>query len=130
MADHPDAQTARAAMEAFSKGDMPTFTASLSDDVVWHAPGANRFSGTFNGKGDVMARFKEQAESGAALTFDDIHDIVANDEHVVAMLTLRLTKGDDVLTTPSVFVMHIRDGKLAEFWGMNERQAELDALLG
>jgi ketosteroid isomerase-like protein len=130
MADHPNAQIARTAMEAFSKGDFETFAATIADDVVWHAPGTNRFSGSREGKAASMARFREQQEAGFVLTFEDIHDVLANDAHTVAMLTIRFTRGDDSVTSPSVFVMHIQDGKLAEFWAMNEDQAAVDAFFG
>lgn len=130
MDEHPHVAIARNAMESFNKGDMDGFTATLADDVVWHAPGHNRFSGEFRGKEANLARFKAQAESGIHISFDDLHDVVGNDEHVVALLTFRAASGDDVVVTPSVFVMHVRDGKLVEFWAMNERQAEIDALIG
>ena len=130
MADHPNAQTARDAMEAFSKGDFDTFVASIADDVRWHAPGNNRFSGLRDGKAAAMARFMEQREAGFVLRFEDIHDILASDDHVVALLTVTFSRGDDSISNHAVFVMHIRDGKLAEFWAMNERQSDIDAFLG
>jgi ketosteroid isomerase-like protein len=130
MADHPNAQIARTAMEAFSKGDFDTFVATLDDGVVWHAPGNNRFSGVREGKQAVMGRFMEQRESGFVLSFEDIHDVLGNYDHVVALLTIRFAGPDEVVTGHSVFTMHIRDGKLVEFWAMNEDQAAVDALFG
>ena len=117
-------------MEAFSKGDFDTFVGTLADDVVWHAPGSTRFSGVREGKPAAMARFMEQREAGFVLTFEDIHDVLANDDHVVAMLTIRFARGDESISGPSVFVMHVRDGKLVEFWAMNEDQAAIDAFFG
>ena len=130
MADHPNAQIARTAMEAFSKGDFDTFVGTLADDVRWHAPGNNRFSGPREGKQATMARFMEQREAGFVLSFEDIHDVLGNDDHVVALLTIRFTHGDDSISSPSIFVMHVRDGKLVEFWAMNERQDDVDAFFG
>ena len=129
MGEHPNAQIARSAMEAFSKGDLETFAATLDDAVVWHAPGVNQYSGERRGKADTLARFRQQAEDGVQIGFDDIHDVLGSEEHVVALLTIHFSKGEESVSMPSVFVMHIREGKLAEFWAMNERQAEVDALL-
>ena len=129
MAEHPNVQTARTGMEAFNKRDLEGFAATVHDDVVWHAPGKNKFSGDFVGKAATLQRFKDQAESGVSLEFVDIHDVVGGDEHVVALLTVRVTAPGGELTNPSVFVMHVRDGKLNEFWAMNENQAEIDKLL-
>jgi ketosteroid isomerase-like protein len=130
VTDHPNAALARSAMDAFNQGDLEAFAATIHDDVVWHAPGANRFSGERAGKASSLERFKEQAQDGLRVSFDDVHDIVANDEHVVALLTIRFTRGDDSVTSPSIFVMHVRAGKMVEFWAMNERQNEIDALVG
>lgn len=130
MADHPNAQIARTAMDAFSKGDLESFAAALDEGVVWHAPGNNRWAGERRGKGETLERFRQQGEAGVRITFDDIHDVLGSDDHAVALLTIRFTDGDRTETSPSIFVMHVRDGKLVEFWATNERQAEIDALLG
>lgn len=129
MADHPNAQTARAAMEAFNRGDIQAFADSLADDVVWHAPGKNRFSGEFRGKEASLQRFRDQAEGGVSIAFTDVHDVVANDEHVVAMLQISVSGPGGEVANPSVFVMHVRDGKMTEFWAMNERQDEIDRII-
>ncbi len=89
MTDHPNAQIARAGMEAFNRGDREAFAATVHDEVVWHAPGKNRFSGDFEGKAAALGRFKEQMEAGVSIGFTDLHDVIANDDHVVALLTVR-----------------------------------------
>jgi ketosteroid isomerase-like protein len=116
-------------MDAFNRGDMEAFAASLHDDVVWHAPGDNRFSGTFAGKAAALGRFKEQGEAGVRFSFVDLHDIVGGDDHVVALLTTKVEGPGGEFEGPSVFVMHVADGKLTEFWGMNETQAEVDRVI-
>lgn len=129
MTDHPNAQTARAAMEAFNRGDVQAFAGSLTDDVVWHAPGKNRFSGDFRGKAASLGRFKEQTEAGVSFAFTDVHDVVANDEHVLAMLDVKTTGPGGEAAGHSVFVMHVRDGKMTEFWAMNDHQDEVDKVI-
>ncbi len=129
MTDHPNVQAARAAMEAFNRGDVQAFADSLDDGVVWHAPGKNRFSGTFSGKAASLGRFKEQSEAGVTIAFTELHDVVANDDHVVAMLQIKVTGPGGEITNPSVFVMHVSDGKMTEFWAMNERQDEVDKVV-
>jgi ketosteroid isomerase-like protein len=126
MADHPNAQIARTGLEAFNAGDRETFASTVHDDVTWHAPGNNRFSGDFVGKAAALDRFREQMEAGVKLGFSDLHDVVANDDHVVALLTVTVTGPGGEASGRSVFVMHMRDGKLAEFWAMNDNQAEFD----
>ena len=49
---------------------------------------------------------------------------------MVALLNIRFTGPGGEVSSPSVFVMHVQDGKLTEFWAMNERQDEVDAVMG
>ncbi len=130
MTDHPNASIARTAIAAFSAGDLPAMLALVDDDVVWHAPGMNRFSGKFEGKPAVIDRFTRMAEAGI-VTALDIHDVVGNDDHVVALVNATVTSADGrSYRTPQVQAMHIRDGRCVEFWGMNQDQAAMDEILG
>ena len=130
MTDHPNAAMARTALEALVAGDVEGLAASIADDVLWHAPGTNRFSGRFEGKAAVMARFERMRQAGITTSFE-IHDVIANDEHVVALVHLRVRNADGAsYDQPQVQVMHVRDGALAEMWTMNQDQAVLDVLLG
>lgn len=129
MTDHPNVATVRAGMDAFNRGDMEAFAASLADDVVWHAPGKNRFSGTFQGKAATLGRFQEQGAAGVRFAFVDLHDVVGGDDHVVALLRIRVTGPGGEFEGPSVFVFHQADGKLTEFWAMTEGQDEVDRVV-
>jgi hypothetical protein len=130
MTDHPNAAIARTALEAFSAGNLPAMLELVDDAVVWHAPGTNRFSGKFEGKAAVIDRFTRMAESGIVTSLD-VHDVVGNDEHVVALVHATVTSADGrSYATPQVQAMHIRDGRCVEFWGMNQDQAAMDEILG
>ena len=130
MTDHPNAAATRAAIEAFSKGDVETMGAALADDAVWHIPGSNRFSGEFRGKAAVLGRFQQMGEAGLLPTIDEIHDVVGNDEHVVALVRITLSSADASASANAVWVMHVADGKMLEFWGLNDNQGELDRVIG
>lgn len=69
----------------------------------------------------------------ARLTTDDlssIHDIVGNDEHVLAMVQITASGAAGSTTQRSVWVFHVKNGKAGEFWGYNEDQAEIDRVFG
>ena len=66
MTDHPNAVTARTALNAFNAGDIPAMIELLDDAIVWHAPGTSRFGGQFEGKQAVMDRFRRMAEADRA----------------------------------------------------------------
>lgn len=128
--EHENVAAVRAALEAFMKGDMETMSASLDENTVWHVPGDNRFAGTFTGRDAVVGRFAQMAEAGIRATLADIHDVVGNDDHVVALVQLSVSGPSGSATGRAVQVYHVRDGKAAEFWGYNEDQAAIDAILG
>ena len=128
--EHPNAQLARRSLDAFARGDLDRAFAGVTDDIAWHAPGTNRFSGRFDGKQTVTDRFRRMIEAGVKTTLE-VHDVVANDEHVVALVHVHVETADGRrYDQPQVNVMHLRDGKIAEFWIMNQDQAVLDELIG
>ncbi len=128
MSEHPNVAATRAGIEAFVKGDTATLASMIADNAVWHAPGNNPYAGTFTGREETMTRMGRLAQEGVVISFD-IHDVVGNDEHVVAMVDATVTKGDRSCHGRQVQVFHVRDGKLTEFWGYNEDQAAVDAVL-
>jgi hypothetical protein len=126
MSDHPNAEATRSALEAFMRGDAETMMASISEDAVWHVPGSNAFAGDFAGRAGIGERFEKMAQAGAGTHLDEIHDIVGNDEHVLVMVRITASGAAGSTTQRSVWVFHVKDGKLGEFWGYNEDQAEID----
>jgi ketosteroid isomerase-like protein len=129
MTDHENARITREALAAFVAGDIEATLATMADDVVWHAPGTNRFSGRFDGKAAVADRFRRMAEAGLQTSFE-VHDVIANDEHVVALVQVSVTSASGKrYDGPQVQVVHVRGGKATEFWGMNQDQAAADVVM-
>jgi uncharacterized protein len=55
MSDQNPAAVATRYFDALAAGDLPAAMALFSPDVVWHQPGANRFSGDHHGPDGVGA---------------------------------------------------------------------------
>lgn len=127
---HPHEAVVRDAFRTFEAGDTGGFSALFTDDVVWHVPGTNRFAGRFDGIEAVRERLRRIDEAG--VRFDlDVHDVLANDEHAVALVSLHITNANGQrYDQQQVQVWHFRDGRCAEYWAMNQDQAVLDLLLG
>jgi hypothetical protein len=104
--------------------------AGIADDAIWHVPGSHPYAGDFSGKATILGRFQVMGEAGVTFTLDDIHDVIGNDEHVVALVTVTLTSPSGSETQTAVWIFHVEDGKAKEFWARNEDQAALDALIG
>ena len=105
----------REGLEAFNRGDVQGFADLIAEDVVWHQSGAE----TVRGK-QAMA----QSLPGGEVDWDitaDVHDVVANDEHAIALVEAHATRGDGrKLDYRTVEIMHIRDGKLSERWAFSD----------
>jgi hypothetical protein len=57
----------------------------------------------------------------------EVHDVVANDEHAIALLKARGQRKGREYSALEVDVFHIRDGKIAEFWSFSEDTRLTDA---
>jgi hypothetical protein len=50
----------------------------------------------------------------------NIHDMLANDEHGVALVNVSATRDGKSLDARIVHVFHMRGGKMTEFWAISE----------
>ncbi|MBW3665035.1 MAG: nuclear transport factor 2 family protein [Actinobacteria bacterium] len=124
---HPNEDIIRQAYAAFSSGDMDALSGSMADDVTWHVPGDSPIAGDYEGKEAVFGFFGKLAElSGGTLNLG-VHDILANDEHAVALVRTTASREGRELDQNAVHVMHVRDGQVTEFWSTQDDQAEADA---
>ena len=113
---HPNEDLVRRGYAAFSSADMATLDELFSDDIVWHAPGRNQLSGDFVGKQAVFATFAKVAELSGGTFALEIHDVLANDTHAVALVRVTGEREGRRLDDNSVQVFHIADGKVTEQW--------------
>lgn len=114
MADHPNAELFRRGYMAFQKGDMDTVRSLFAPDIVWNVPGHNRFSGAHRGVDNVLSLFGQNfAETNGTFRVE-LHDILANDDHAVALATVSGERHGRKLSDRYTHVAHIKDGKLSE----------------
>ena len=126
MADHPNAAIVRAASEEIERsGDMLSMMHLLADDVVWHEIGRDE---PIRGKQALMERFTGMPE-GASIT-TETHDIVANDEHCIQLVTATATMGDQSLVYRTAEIYHMRDGKITERWAFSDDTERINAFFG
>jgi uncharacterized protein len=127
MTEHPNIELARRGYEAFAKGDLAALSELIADDVTWHVLGVGPLSGTYHGRDEVFAFFGRLAEETAGTFRLNVHDVLANDEHTVALCMLSASRGNKSVEFPVANVSHMRDGKITEFWGATtDPQASID----
>ncbi len=92
MTEHPNVELTRRGYDAFAKGDLAALSELLADDVTWHVRGVGPLSGDHLGRDEVFAFFGRLAEETAGTFRFDVHDVLANDEHSVALCTLSASR--------------------------------------
>ncbi len=123
---HPNEDLARRGYEAFATGDLDSLNTLFDENVRWHTPGRSPIAGDLEGREAVYAQFAKIAELSEGSFSLDIHDIIGNDEHVVAMVTARGSRGGADFEDNQVHVFHVKDGKVTEFWGHPGDQYKAD----
>ncbi|MCI0677660.1 MAG: nuclear transport factor 2 family protein [Actinobacteria bacterium] len=123
MEQHPNVTLVRNALEAFGKGEMSDFGEVLAEDVEWHQIGGT----TVRGLAEMMAQWP----AGDDVKFDlELHDVVGNDDHVVALVIAHLTAGDLEITYRTAEVYHVVDGKVTERWAMSDDTEAINTFFG
>ena len=122
MPEHPNAALVKKWYRAFADGDYPPIIAELlAEDVVWHLPGRHPLSGDHRGRDAVMAAIRRFDGLSATLQLE-VHDVLANDEHAVALLRATGTREGKRYDSLEMDVFHIKHGKVTEFWSFSEDQ--------
>lgn len=111
MTEHANATLVREAMAAFNEGDFEQFAAMIADDVSWYEVGATE---PLRGKAAVAEALGPDERDFEIVA--EVHDVVANDEHALAMMKVTATRGDRTLNYRTVEILHMRDGKVTERW--------------
>ena len=116
---HPNEELLRRAYEAFGKGDIDTVLGAFDDDIVWHVPGRNTIAGDYKGKAEVTAFFGKILELSGGTFKLEVHDVLANDEHVIVLSRLTGERAGKRLDDNAVHTWHVENGKATEFWGVS-----------
>ena len=112
---HPNAQNVLKGFQAFAEGDMATMKELFDDDATWHVGGRNRWSGSYKGVDAILGFFGGISQE--ASISQDLHAVLADDEHVVALINSTTTRDDRTLESQLIFVFHVSDGTVSEVWG-------------
>ena len=122
MADHPNAELVRSLAEARQRLDIDTLRGLVAEDATWHL-----HTGDVEGIDAIVGFWKQVADVGAAVAFD-VHDVVGNDEHAIALIDNTMQRpGKDELSMRQVWIFHVADGKVTDAWFWNEDDAKAQA---
>jgi ketosteroid isomerase-like protein len=109
--EHPNVELYRRVTSAFQSGDIDAVKGALAADVRWHEAG----------NPEVIGREAVLQQMTSAVKRIDgniaVHDVLANDEHVIALINVALRKPDgSEIAYPAIEVAHMSDGLITERW--------------
>jgi hypothetical protein len=119
----PQRGTCPPSLRRLRQGDVDTLRELTDPDAVWHNPGRNQLSGDHRGVDAILRFFAKTAELTGGTFRADLHDVVANDDHAVAIYNTHAEHEGRTFENRSVLVQHIRNGKLVETWLLEDRGA-------
>jgi ketosteroid isomerase-like protein len=114
--EHPNATALRRMLDAMDTGDRQAMTDALADDVEWHEIGRSE---PIRGKAALAERYL----SGEGSAWDingEVHDVVANDEHAIALVDATARKDGQEFHYRTAEIVHMRDGKITARWAFSD----------
>lgn len=111
---------AREAADALNRGDMQTLDRVIADDVIWHEIGRSEPR-----RGKAALR---DAMSGGSVDYEitaSLHDVVANDDHTIALVDATATRGGKTFNYRTAEIYHVRDGQIVERWAFSDDTAAI-----
>jgi uncharacterized protein len=121
---HPNEEIARRAFQALHiDRDDDAISQYFAEDLEYHLGGDSAVSGDRKGRAALIAGMDQISALGIKASYD-LHDVVANDEHAVMLISSHLERdGKAPYEQPAVWVAHVRDGKITEIWSFLFNQA-------
>lgn len=124
---HPNEELIRRLYDARARGDDAGVREILVPDLRWHKALPAPFGGDLRGVDAVFeGPFRAYREQLDELRLE-VHDVVANDRHAVALVTWRAIRDGRPMEGREIAVHHVEDGKVTEVWFTQEDQAAAQA---
>ena len=122
-----NAEVMKRYVEAWERNDWEAATAMWAHDVVHHVPGRSPLAGDFSGKQAFLDHYARVfAELGGTIEVVEFHDVLASEDHAVALVKERAVRGQRTLDFDRVNVYHLRGGKIVEIWSYDSDPYALD----
>ncbi|KEQ30177.1 hypothetical protein N180_06515 [Pedobacter antarcticus 4BY] len=118
-------------VEALGKGDVPTAFSYFSEEVQWHQPGNNQFSGLKKGAdeiGKMISSMMEVSKGTFALTPNG--NLMGNGNLVAMPLRFSGTIDDRKMDMSGIDLFQVEAGKITEIWLFSEDQEAEDTFWG
>lgn len=116
---------------AVAGNDMATMADLIGQDVTWHQPGANRFSGVYQGQGAVFGLIGAMVEATAGtFRLEVTAPSLVNGDLVAVPVRFTGTQGDAIMDLAGIDLHRVVDGRIADVWLFGDDQPAEDAFWG
>src|SRR5262245_52929970 len=105
----------RKAYDDFAKGDIPAAIEVFDASITWHVPGHSPLSGDYKGHNEVVGFFKHTIELSGGIFSIEVHHVLAEDDVVVALVTVKAKRNGQSAAFPEVYVWRLMNAKVTEF---------------
>ena len=110
-----NARVIRKAYEDFARGDVPAVFAAFDPAITWHVPGSSPLAGDFTGHEEIGGFFRRTMELSGGDFSIDVHDVLAENDLVVALTTVHARRNGKWAAFSEVHVWRLRNGKAVSF---------------
>lgn len=117
--------------EALGKGDIQTAFSFFGEEVQWHQPGSNQFSGLKKGAekiGEMIGAMMEVSKGTFVLTPNG--SLMVNGDLVAMPLRFSGTIDDRTMDMSGIDLFKVEAGKITEVWLFSEDQENEDIFWG
>ncbi|MFW6868186.1 nuclear transport factor 2 family protein [Nocardioides sp. CPCC 206347] len=131
MSEQTPAVVAATYFDALGRGDVPTALAQFDEAVIWHQPGANRFSGDHLGLeavGALLGGMMEVSQGSFQLAVTG--PAMVNGELVAVPVRFSGRREGASMDMAGVDLLTVRDGRIIEVHLFSEDGAAEDAFWG
>lgn len=119
--------TAKSYFTALQTGDMAGLDALLADDLVWHQPGQNPFSGTHTGKAAVYQMIGGMmAASKGSFAITQTTSFAANEGLVAVTIEFSAQSPSGNMQMNGVDLLRLETGLIKEVWLFSSDQIAED----
>lgn len=124
---HPNVGIVRDVYAAFASGDMEGLqNRFFAPDITWHYAGRSQLGGRYQGIAKVVGWLHRTSELCDGTLTIELHDVVGNDAHVIALAIVSATRNGRQCHDQSVQVFHVSGGKITEAWTLPGDQYTAD----
>jgi len=111
-----NAAIVRKGYEDFAQGNIPAVFAVFDREITCHVPGRGLLSGDYTGHTAIGDFFRRTMELSGGTFRMDVHNVLADDDVVVVLLTIHAQRNGVSASFSEVHVWRIKNGKVTEFY--------------